>query len=295
MADKKAKKTTVSKPRRTTRASAPRAGAARRTVYVLSDSTGNLPRHMLTAFLTQFPPDTFTVEHRPFLRTAVQVERALAGCDPATGIVMHAVVSAASKQAIEAFCQRAGVPVCDLTGQFVEFLAAASGAPAREDVRRLHEVDEAYERRVKALEFTLEHDDGLGLDTIGQADVVLTGVSRTSKTPTSIYLSQYGLKVANVALAIEVQPPRELFEVPREKVVGLTIDPQHLARIRTHRNAEWKMGRTSYNDEAKVEEEIVWCRRLFRKQGWTTIDVTNQALEETAARIAALRGAAKPA
>jgi regulator of PEP synthase PpsR (kinase-PPPase family) len=259
-------------------------------VHVLSDAAGNLPRHMLIAFLTQFPPDTFDVRYRPFLRTRAQVERALEACDGQTGIVMHAMISDASKGVVERHCKANRIPAADLTGGFVRFLQEASGVKPSEDVRRLHAVDDAYQKRVKALEFTLEHDDGLGLESIGEADIILTGISRTSKTPTSIYLSQqHGYRVANVALAMAVPPPRELLGAPREKVVGLLIDPAHLARIRTRRNAEWKMEQTSYNEEEQVEEEVRWSRRLFQRQGWQTIDVTNRAVEETAARIVAIR------
>jgi regulator of PEP synthase PpsR (kinase-PPPase family) len=265
------------------------AAPPRRALYVLSDAAGNLPRHMLIAFLTQFPAGTFDVIYKPFLRTVARVETALATCEAKTCIVMHALVSAASKRAVERYCKQRHIPACDLTGRFVEFLSESSGVPASQDVRRLHEVGDAYKRRVKALEFTLEHDDGLGLDTINDADLILTGISRTSKTPTSIYLSQqYGLKVANVALAMIVDPPRELLGAAKGKVIGLLIDPALLARIRTRRNAEWKMGGTSYNDEQQVEEEVRWSRRLFTRQGWATIDVTNRAIEETAARIVAV-------
>jgi regulator of PEP synthase PpsR (kinase-PPPase family) len=267
----------------------PKPAPARRTLHVLSDAAGNLPRHMLIAFLTQFPVGTFQVIYKPFLRKLEHVEQALAACDPAGSIVLHAVVAAASKRLIEGHCKSKRIPSRDLTGGFVRFLSDASGVPACEDVRKLHEVDDDYKRRVKALEFTLEHDDGLGLETINEADLILTGISRTSKTPTSIYLSQqHGLKVANVALAMAVAPPPELLAAPKEKVVGLLIDPAQLARIRTRRNAEWKMGGTSYNDEQQVEEEVRWSRRLFNRQGWATIDVTNRAIEETAARIVAV-------
>jgi regulator of PEP synthase PpsR (kinase-PPPase family) len=251
---------------------------------------------MLTAFLTQFPPGTFELHHRPFLRTVAEVGRALGACDPKRGIVVHAVVSDAAKRAVKRYCRAKRIPVCDLTGGFVQFLAGASGVRSCEDVRKLHEVDEAYQRRVEALEFTLEHDDALGLETIGEADLILAGISRTSKTPTSIYVSQqYGLRVANVALAMAVAPPRELLEAPREKVVGLLIDPGHLSAIRTRRNTEWQMGATSYNDERHVEEEVRWSRRLFARQGWQTIDVTNRAIEETAARVVAALRTGAPA
>jgi len=127
--------------------------------------------------------------------------------------------------------------------------------------------------------------DALCLDTITEADIVLVGVSRTSKTPTSIYLSQLGYRSANVSLARSVEPPAELLAMPAGKVVGLVIDPHRLVEIRRRRQAEWAMGHTNYDDADAVREEITWSRRLFARQGWPIIDVTNNAVEETAARI----------
>src|SRR4029079_18478818 len=114
--------------------------------------------------------------------------------------------------------------------------------------QRLHEMDETYHSRVRALEFALQHDDGLGLDSIAEADMVLTGISRTGKTPTAIYLAQQGYRAANVSLALEVEPPRQLLELDPAKVVALTIEPDRLLQIRTGRQMEWKMSGTSYND-----------------------------------------------
>jgi regulator of PEP synthase PpsR (kinase-PPPase family) len=259
--------------------------AGKTVIHVVSDSTGNLAHHILTAILTQFQLDSFQTRFWTFVRTEQQLEKVLTQIVSQPGVVMHAVVSPQTKQRITEFCAAKHLPCKDVTGGFVEFLASASGTTPSADPERLHRVDEAYQRRIKAVEFTLAHDDGLGLETIGEADVVLAGVSRTSKTPTSIYLSQLGYRSANVSLARAVEPPAELLAMPAGKVVGLVIDPHRLVEIRRRRQAEWAMGHTNYDDADAVREEITWSRRLFARQGWPIIDVTNNAVEETAARI----------
>jgi hypothetical protein len=259
-------------------------------VYVLSDSTGNLARHMLTAFLTQFPRDAFAVRFKSFVQTDANVNAAFDEIEATPGLVLHAVMSAELKGSIAQRCRDLNLPMCDLTGPFVEFLARESGINPDADHRRLHHVDETYQNRIRALEFTLEHDDGLGLDTLDQADIVLVGVSRTSKTPTSIYLAQQGRRVANVSLAHQVEPPQQLLRMPPRKVVALVIDPQQLAEIRTRRQTGWRMPTTSYNEPDHVKSEMAWARRLFARQGWPILDVTDQAIEETAARVLAIVG-----
>jgi regulator of PEP synthase PpsR (kinase-PPPase family) len=266
------------------------AARRQRTLYVLSDSTGNLARHMITAFLTQFPKDAFTIRWRPFLKEGDALGAVLAEVENAPGIVFHAVVSPAAKRRIERRCQEVAAPCCDLTGRFVEFLAEASGLTPQADEALLHRTDASYHKRISAIEYTLSHDDGLGLDTLADADIILAGVSRTSKSPTSIYLGQLGHKVANVSLAIEVQPPEELLAADADKVVGLLIDPHQLVEIRTHRKGEWKMSTGEYNDLAHVTDELRWSRRLFTKYNWHVLDVTDQAIEETAAKIVGMLG-----
>jgi regulator of PEP synthase PpsR (kinase-PPPase family) len=254
-------------------------------VHVLSDSTGNLAHHMLAAMLTQFPPGSFQTRFWSFLRTPEQLDQALATVAAEGGIIMHAVVSAEAKERIAEFCRKHRVHCKDLTGLFVEFLAESSGLNPSADWRDLHRTDEAYHRRIRAVEFTMAHDDGLGLDTISDAEIVLAGVSRTSKTPTSIYLSQLGYRTANVSLAKEVAPPKELLDLTAKTVVGLVIDPSRLVEIRRRRRADWAMDATDYDDLRAVREEVAWSRRLFGSKGWHVIDVTNNAIEETAARI----------
>lgn len=194
------------------------------------------------------------------------------------------MVHPAFKRMIQERCRKIGSPYCDLTGQFVEFLARESGIAPKPDIASLHETGGAYTQRISALEFTLAHDDGLGLETIDQSQVVLVGVSRTSKTPTSIYLAQQGYSVANVSLALGIEPPKELLAL-RNGVVGLIISARQLEEIRTNRSAAWHLGDTNYSNPEHINDELAWCRRLFAQRGWPVLDVTDRAIEETAARI----------
>ncbi|MEX0886131.1 MAG: pyruvate, water dikinase regulatory protein [Phycisphaeraceae bacterium] len=267
-------------------------GRELRVVHAVSDSTGNLVRHMLHALVTQFPPDALVIRVHAFASTGPKLEDAMQRVAAEPGVVFHALVGDAGKRKVERACAKLGLPCADLTGPFAHLIAGASGLKLRPDVGRLHQVDEQYRRRITAMDFTLEHDDGLGLRTLHEADVVLTGVSRTSKTPTSIVLAQDGLKVANVSLAQEVAPPAELVEMVRQRVVGLYIDPTVLTQIRARR---WRAAggergaaggwRSSYADAETVEREVEWSRHLFRSHGWRTLDVTDQAIEETAGRV----------
>jgi regulator of PEP synthase PpsR (kinase-PPPase family) len=245
---------------------------------------------MLAAFITQFPTDSITTRFHTFIRGGRRLDEVLALIAEHPGAVCHAMVSDPFKRKITAFCRKSKIPHCDLTGGVVQFLAQATGAQPRNDLASLHRLDEGYQRRIGALEFTLAHDDGLGLATLSDADIVLAGVSRTGKTPTSIYLAQQGYCVANVALAMEVAPPPQLLALRPKKVVGLVINPQQLVMIRTRREIDWGMARTSYGDPTHVVREIAWARRLFSEQGWPILDVTDQAIEETAAKITELIG-----
>jgi len=259
-------------------------------VHVVSDSTGNLVRHLLTALLTQFAPGSVATQFHTFVRSEREMADVLAQVRAQPGAVCHAVVSEAFKGRIAAYCASLGVAQYDLTGGTVEFLSKVTGVRPRGDLATLHAVDEAYERRIEAVEYTLAHDDGLGLSTLCDADVVLVGVSRTGKTPTSIYLAQQGYRVANVALAVEAPPPAELLTLPARKAVGLVISPDQLSIIRARREGDWQMAATSYQDPGHVVRELNWARQLFRRQGWPVLDVTDRAVEETAARIVRLLG-----
>jgi len=263
-------------------------------LYVLSDSTGNLARHMVTSFLTQFPAGSFQVVTRPFISEPERLADALDALATRPGIVFHAVVSSRIKKLIAGRCDELDIPCCDLTGPAVEFLAKAAALELKSDRQKLHPVDGVYCGRINAMTFALEHDDGLGLDTLGDADVVLVGVSRTGKTPTSMLLAMQGFRVANVSLAISVAPPRKLFSLDPRKIVGLVIDPGQLAEIRTRRQSAWRMNQTGYNEPREVAQEIEWSRQVFAKLRCPVLEVTDQAIEETAARIVDMLGLPDP-
>jgi len=263
-------------------------------LYVLSDSTGNLARHMMTTYLTQFPLGTFAAQIKPFVNEPLRLEKAFETIALRRGIVLHAVVSPELKLEIETRCGKLDTECCDLTGSTMEFLATAARVEPLQDHRRLHRVDDSYCGRINAMSFTLEHDDGLGQDNLEEADVVLAGVSRTGKTPTSIYLAMLGFRVANISLAAQVEPPRQLLGLAPGKTVGLIIDPRRLAEIRTRRQTAWHMTQTNYNDPHGVQAEVEWSRRLFAKLRCPILDVTDQAIEETAARVLDLLGLSQP-
>jgi [pyruvate, water dikinase]-phosphate phosphotransferase / [pyruvate, water dikinase] kinase len=259
-------------------------------VFVLSDSTGNLARHVLTAVLTQFPAESISLRFENFIRDDKRIDNLLIEAREHKAAVCHAMVSDRLKQRIKTRCSAARLRCFDLTGGLVEFLEKATGVTPTGNIEGLHRLDEAYRQRIGAMEFTLSHDDGLGLDTLCEADVVLVGVSRTSKTPTSILLAQQGYRAANVSLARGVEPPAQLFALPSRKVVGLTINPDQLAIIRAHRQAAWGMSQTDYGSPRSVANEVAWCRSIFRERGWPVLDVTDQAVEETAAKVIGLVG-----
>ncbi|MGA2498494.1 MAG: pyruvate, water dikinase regulatory protein [Tepidisphaeraceae bacterium] len=259
--------------------------SASRIIYLLSDSTGNLARHMLTAFLTQFPPRAFEMRAMTFLNDRARLETALDEISAEPGIVLHALVSAEAKNAVHSRCAAIGAADRDLTGDFVGFLSQQSGIKATEDHRRLHHVDEQYQRRIRALEFALQHDEGLGLDSLDAADIVVAGVSRTSKTPTTMYLAQQGYCVGNVSLSYGVEPPKQLLALSPRKVIGLVIDSEQLVQIRTHRTIQWKISDSRYRDPEVVAREVGWSKSLFIQQGWPVLDVTYQGVEETAQKI----------
>jgi hypothetical protein len=263
-------------------------------LYVLSDSTGNLARHMVTTFLTQFPPQTFATQIKPFVSEPQRMSEAFAAIGARPGIVLHAVVPPQLKKDIVDRCGKLKVPCHDLTGPAVDFLADAARVQSHADQQSLHKVDNVYCGRINAMAFTLEHDDGLGMDSLADADIVLAGVSRTGKTPTSIYLAMQGFRVANMSLAMGATVPEPLMKLGPGKAVGLVIDPVRLVEIRDRRRSSWQMPRTQYSDPHQVAEEIEWSRRLFNKQRFPVLDVTDQAIEETAARVLDLLGLADP-
>jgi [pyruvate, water dikinase]-phosphate phosphotransferase / [pyruvate, water dikinase] kinase len=269
-------------------------GQTATSIYVLSDSTGNLGRHMVMSFLTQFPPDSFHVHVKTYVGDPARLDEAFAAITGASSVVFHAVVSERLKRRIARRCRQRGVPCTDLTGPAVKFLASASHIKPLHREQPLHPVDLLYCDRISAMDFTLAHDDSLGMERLADADIVLVGVSRTGKTPTSVYLAMQGFRVANISLSNGVPVPQELLNLTTKKIVGLVIDAERLTEIRTRRQLAWNMSSTAYNDRDAVEEEVRWCRRVFAQLSCPVLDVTNRAIEETAARILEVLGLSEP-
>ena len=190
------------------------------------------------------------------------------------------------RQRLEERCTALGLKHVDALDAVTEALEERLGQEAKGRPGRQHAMDEAYFARVDAIQFTIAHDDGIGWDNWEGADIILAGVSRTSKTPTSIYLANRGYKVANIPLVVESPPPKSLFDLRQPMVVGLTTAPERLVQIRRNRLLSLNEStETSYVDGERVTKEVAFARRLFADNGWPVIDVTRRSIEETAAAV----------
>jgi regulator of PEP synthase PpsR (kinase-PPPase family) len=255
-------------------------------IHLVSDSTGETLNAMARAVCARFT-DILPIEHiYALVRSPRQLERALEEIAGAPGVVMHTIVDAALRTALEEGCRRHEIPCIAALDPVVAAMSRYLGAPISSRVGAQHNLDTDYFNRMEALNYAIGHDDGqLGQD-LSQADVVLIGVSRTSKTPTSIYLAHRGVRAANIPLVPGVPLPREVFELKNTLVVGLIASPDRLIQIRRNRLLSLNENREStYIDQEAVREEIIAARRLFERQGWPVIDVTRRSVEETAAAI----------
>jgi regulator of PEP synthase PpsR (kinase-PPPase family) len=255
-------------------------------LHLLSDSTGETLEMIAKAALAQFD-DAEVIRHFwPMVRSRQHLDRIVAELAESPGLVLYTLVNAETRTWLEERCRAMGLPHVAALDAVTAALEDRLGQEAKARPGRQHAMDEAYFARVDAIHFTIAHDDGIGWENWEEADIVLAGVSRTSKTPTSIYLANRGFKVANIPLVIESPPPQSLFELRRPLVVGLTTAPKRLIEIRRNRLLSLnETTETAYVDEEKVEREVAFARRLFADNGWPVIDVTRRSIEETAAAI----------
>jgi len=256
-------------------------------IFVLSDGTGETVEKMVRACLTQFDSEDVKVVRYKSIRSKEQVEAVLEEAERRKAIVIYTAVSAEVRDAIVKILPQKKIPSVDLLGDMMKLLSQFLEAAPSNVPGLLHEVNEQYFKRIEAMEFTVKHDDGHNNDSYHRADIVLVGVSRTSKTPLSIYLSHRGWKVANCPLVRGIDAPKTLTEIDQNKIVALTIDPQALAKIRRERLV--RMGRDPTEEYASlnhISSEIEWALQLYaRNRRWPVFDVTNKALEETAGEI----------
>lgn len=257
------------------------------TVFIMSDGTGETADLMIKAALVQYSGMNLKMIRYKNVRTEPQVTAIFQEAQEKRGIVVYTVVSKTLRDFVEKSAQTCVVPAVDLLGPLLNLLSKFLTQNQKGEPGLFHQVNESYFKRIEAIEFTVKHDDGRFPDNLELADIVLVGLSRTSKTPLSIYLSYKGWKVANVPVVRGIPLPERLFQTDQKKIVGLIIEPSALVRIRRERLL--KMGEdpnSSYADPAQVELEIDYCKQLFRNhRRWPVFDVTNKALEETAAEI----------
>lgn len=263
-------------------------------LHLVSDATGEMLNTMLRAGVAQFDHAHVAYHHWTLVRSRPALDRVMRAIRTTGGLVFASIVDASLRKALEEQCACLGikvvVPLDPVLFALQEVLGErAAGRPGKQYV-----LDDAYFRRIEAMDFVLAHDDGQTAVGLRQADLVLVGLSRSSKTPTSFYLANRGVKVANVPLIREVPLPADLFslDIP---VVGLSIDPRRLVEIRRNRLRLDTSTRTGldmkrdapYIDYEQVAAEVQWARRLCRENGWPMIDVTHRSIEETAAAVLA--------
>ncbi len=259
---------------------------AEKLFFLLSDATGETAESILTAALTQFRGKHAQMLRIGNVRTRAQIRGIVARASEEGAAIFYTFVDHGLIDFTEALCKEHGVDCLDLLGPLIARLAKIFGESSQEKPGLLHGVDEDYFRRIEAMEFALKYDDGQKLQHLDEADIVLTGVSRTSKTPLSIYLSCRGWKVANVPLVHGIDPPPELFRADPGRVIGLVIDPKRLVERRTARLRSLGEERaTAYIDFDEVKTELRWARALFRDRGWPVVNVTARSVEENAHEI----------
>ncbi|HEU4960109.1 MAG TPA: pyruvate, water dikinase regulatory protein [Sphingomonas sp.] len=258
-------------------------------LHLLSDSTGETLENIAKAALAQYD-DVETIRHFwPMVRTEAHLERILEEIAQNPGLVVFTLVNSGTRAVLEQRCRALGLPAVAPLDPVNDALSALLGQRAKARPGRQHVLDAAYFARVDAIQFTIAHDDGVGSEDWEEADVVLAGVSRTSKTPTSIYLANRGFKTANIPIVVESPPPQSLFALRHPLVVGLTTSADRLIQVRRNRLLSLNQApETDYVDPEAVAREVAFARRMFADNGWPVIDVTRRSIEETAAAIIAL-------
>ena len=260
-------------------------------LHLLSDSTGETLDMLATACLAQFD-NVDAIRHLwPMVRSEGHLDRVLDDVERRPGLVLYTVVNPTIRRELEQKCRRRAIHAVSVLDPVLDALAAVSGEHAKGRAGRQHALDAAYFARVDAIQFTIAHDDGVGPENWEEADIVLAGVSRTSKTPTSIYLANRGYKVANIPLVPSSPPPPILFALEHPLIVGLTTNSERLVQIRRNRLLSLnQLPETDYVDHEAVNGELAFARRMFADNGWPVIDVTRRSIEETALAIVKLYG-----
>lgn len=264
-------------------------GVTRLHLHLLSDSTGETLENIARAAIAQFENVEPVRHFWPMVRSDQHLERIIEELGRNPGLVLFTLSNPALRKKLEKFCRAIGMPYLAPLDAVTDALSNILGQETSNRPGRKHILDEAYFARIDAIQFTIAHDDGNGWENWEEADIVLAGVSRTSKTPTSIYLANRGYKTANIPLVPESPPPESLYRLRHPMVVGLTTSADRLVQVRRNRLLSLnQQPSTAYVDPESVQSEVLFARRLFGDHGWPVVDVTRRSIEETAAAIISL-------
>jgi hypothetical protein len=256
-------------------------------LHLVSDATGETLTTVARAATAQYTKMS-PVEHvYPLVRTQKQLDRALADIEEAPGIVLYTLLDDELVKRLEDHCRELSLPCLSILGPVLQLMRSYLGTETSHRVGAQHTLNAEYFKRIDALNYTMLHDDGQHIDELEQADVVLVGVSRTSKTPTSIYLANRGVKTGNVPLVPGIMVAPQVEQLAGPLVVGLYASPERIVQIRQNRLLGLKAHQDDdqYIDRQSVAEEITFSRRLCAKHNWPSIDVTRRSIEETAAAV----------
>jgi [pyruvate, water dikinase]-phosphate phosphotransferase / [pyruvate, water dikinase] kinase len=253
-------------------------------LHVVSDSTGETATRLVHALEAQFPDQPFQEVRHPRVETLDDLNAAVQRARGRPAVVVYTLVAPEFRDEMRRLCRRARLHYCDLLGHPIEAVAKVSGMSARMKPGSRHALDESYFKRMEAIEFAVKYDDGMG-GGLHDADVVLVGVSRTSKTPLSMYLGYLGWKAANIPIVKGIDAPDDLFDIASEKIVGLTIDAKRLEEIRIDRKRRMGGGNHQYAKLLEIYDELEQAKAIHRRLGCPVIDTTELSIEETAARV----------
>jgi regulator of PEP synthase PpsR (kinase-PPPase family) len=255
-------------------------------IYVVSDSVGETAEQVVKAAAIQFNSDITEIRKEPFITDKHQIRKIIDEARHEKCVVVYTLVIPELKMVLEGECDKFGIPRVDILGPLIDVLKTLSPTVPKLEAGLIHKLDEHYFKRVEAVEFAVKYDDGKDARGLLRADVVLIGVSRTSKTPLSMYLANKNYKVANVPLVPEVLPPKELYEISNKRIIGLTADPEKLNQIRLERLKTMGLDdRASYASMERILQELEYADSVFKSLGCPVIDVSRKAVEETASII----------
>jgi hypothetical protein len=253
-------------------------------LHIVSDATGETAVRLVHALEAQFPDQAFEEVRHPRAESVADLELAVRRARGRPAVVVYTLAEPELRDAMRKLCRRARVHYCDLLGHPIDAVSRVAGVSASMRAGARAPLDASYFRRIEAIEFAVKYDDGIG-GGLDEADIVLVGVSRTSKTPLSMYLGYLGYKTANVPIVHGIEPPKELWGIDAWKAVGLTIDADRLAEFRQARARNFGGTARQYSELVKIYEELAQAEVVHRRLGCPVLDVSELSIEETAQRV----------